>query len=42
LAARAKWCRRLAGQTSGDHVRDSLQAIASDLERRAHGTAEQT
>lgn len=34
LAARAKWCRRLARDCIDEHVRASLEELAQDCDRR--------
>jgi len=34
LAARAKWCRRLARDCLDEHVRVSLEELARDCDRR--------
>ena len=40
LAARAKWCRRLAGDAADEQLKASLNELARELEGRARGTAQ--
>lgn len=37
LEMRARWVRRLARECLDEHLKVSLQEMAADLDRRAHG-----
>jgi hypothetical protein len=41
LAARAKWCRRLARDSADSRIQTSLEDLAQELEDRAEKTNDQ-